>query len=222
VQSANNKGNVAELAIATEAARLGISVLKPLTEHERYDLAFDLGSEVMRVQCKWGGVKGDVINVSTVGSYHSPTKGYVRLTYASTEIDAIAVYSGEVDRCYLLPIALLEHQTQVFLRLSKPKNNQRAALNWAADYEFGAIAQREERLRGTQEVAGSSPASSISQQAARTLLSFPDSDDFADLKRPVGMDEFYAKLAQYVRLAEAGEEISVTRWGRPVARLGPP
>ncbi len=36
------------------------------------------------------------------------------------------------------------------------------------------------------------------------------------------MDEFYAKLARYVRRAEAGNEVLVTRWGRPVARLGPP
>jgi prevent-host-death family protein len=35
------------------------------------------------------------------------------------------------------------------------------------------------------------------------------------------MDEFDAKLAQYVRRAETGDEIVVTRWGRPVARLGP-
>lgn len=36
----NHKGNVAELAIATEAARLGLSVLRPMTEHGRYDLVF--------------------------------------------------------------------------------------------------------------------------------------------------------------------------------------
>jgi prevent-host-death family protein len=42
------------------------------------------------------------------------------------------------------------------------------------------------------------------------------------LKQTVGMDEFDAKLAQYVRLAESGEEIQVTRWGKPVARLAPP
>jgi prevent-host-death family protein len=53
-------------------------------------------------------------------------------------------------------------------------------------------------------------------------LSFPGRDRFADLKQAVGMEEFYAKLAQYVRRAEAGEETLVTRWGRPVARLGPP
>ena len=50
----NHKGNVAELAIATEAARLGLSVLKPLTEHERYDLVLVIGGQLLRVQCKWG------------------------------------------------------------------------------------------------------------------------------------------------------------------------
>ncbi|HEY1854246.1 MAG TPA: type II toxin-antitoxin system prevent-host-death family antitoxin [Solirubrobacterales bacterium] len=35
------------------------------------------------------------------------------------------------------------------------------------------------------------------------------------------MDEFYARLAHYVRRAEAGGDVVVTRWGRPVATLGP-
>jgi len=51
-------------------------------------------------------------------------------------------------------------------------------------------------------------------------LSSPDY--FADLKQTVGMEEFDSKLGQYVRLAESGKEINATRWGRPVARLGPP
>jgi prevent-host-death family protein len=35
------------------------------------------------------------------------------------------------------------------------------------------------------------------------------------------MDRFYARLAHYVRRAEAGGEVLVTRRGRPVARLVP-
>jgi prevent-host-death family protein len=46
--------------------------------------------------------------------------------------------------------------------------------------------------------------------------------DVISVKATVGMDEFYAKLAHYVRQAESGEEVIVTRWGREVARLGPP
>jgi prevent-host-death family protein len=47
-------------------------------------------------------------------------------------------------------------------------------------------------------------------------------EGFTCLKETVGMDGFYAKLAQYVRRAEAGEEALITRWGKPVARLVPP
>jgi prevent-host-death family protein len=35
------------------------------------------------------------------------------------------------------------------------------------------------------------------------------------------MDRFYARLAHYVRQAESGGEVMVTRRGKPVARLVP-
>jgi hypothetical protein len=36
-------------------------VVKPLVEHTRYDLIFDLRPRLLRVQCKWAPLKGDVI-----------------------------------------------------------------------------------------------------------------------------------------------------------------
>jgi hypothetical protein len=45
VLTSNDKGNIAEAAIALEAIKLGIDVLRPIAEHGRYDLAFDLGIE---------------------------------------------------------------------------------------------------------------------------------------------------------------------------------
>ena len=52
--TSNDKGNIAEAAIALEAIKLGIDVLKPVAEHGRYDLAFDLGHRILRVPCTWG------------------------------------------------------------------------------------------------------------------------------------------------------------------------
>lgn len=217
----NEKGNVAELAIATEAARLGLSVLKPLTEHGRYDLVLSVGRCLFRVQCKWGTRKGNVVFARVGSCYHSPTRGYVKATYEASEVDLIAIYCQELRCCYLVPVEMVVGQSRIHLRLHPAKNNQRAALNLAADYEFrGAIAQLEERLTGSQEVAGSSPASSTLDPGSAIEASFPDRNRF-DLEKTVGMDQFYAKLAQYVRRAEAGDEVLVTRWGRPVARLGP-
>ena len=48
----DQKGAVAELAIAHAVAQIGIRVFKPLTDGERYDLIFDLRPELLRVQCK--------------------------------------------------------------------------------------------------------------------------------------------------------------------------
>jgi PD-(D/E)XK endonuclease len=50
VHSTNHKGAVAEAMIAAHAIRLGIDVLAPMAEHTRYDLAFDLGEQILRVQ----------------------------------------------------------------------------------------------------------------------------------------------------------------------------
>ena len=52
----NRKGAIAEMKIATAATELGVPVLRPMTEHGRYDLAFELGGRILRVQCKWGAL----------------------------------------------------------------------------------------------------------------------------------------------------------------------
>src|SRR4051794_32239902 len=63
VLTSNDKGNIAEAAVALEAIKLGIDVLKPVTEHCRYDLAFDLRTRILRVQCKWATLVGDIVRV---------------------------------------------------------------------------------------------------------------------------------------------------------------
>ena len=206
----NHKGNLAELAIAKEAARGGGAVFRPLTEHERYDLVIGLGGRLLRVQCKWGSCQGNVIQIRLKSSYHSPTRGYVVATYDRMEVDAVAVYCGDLDRCYLLPIELVAGCVAVSLRLGAALNNQRAALNWATDYEFpGAVAQLEERVAGSDEAEGSSPSSSIRQSAGA-----PTSED-------VGAHEFRNRFGYYMELAAAGSEILIRRHGKPYACLGP-
>ena len=211
----NRKGNVAELAIAKEAAELGLSVLKPLTEHERYDLVFGIGGELFRVQCKWASRSGDVVQVRLRSSYHSPTQGYVVSTYSSAEIDLLAVYCGELERCYLLPSSMFGGRKTIYLRLGQTRNNQRAALNWASDYEFpGAVAQLAERSDGIRKVRGSIPLSSTSDFAA------PEAVREAPVE--VGAHEFRNHFGYYMERAAGGAEILVRRRGRPYARLGPP
>jgi PD-(D/E)XK endonuclease len=55
----DQKGAMAEIAIAWEATKLGIEVYRPLHEGGRFDMIFVLGNELARVQCKWASRKGD-------------------------------------------------------------------------------------------------------------------------------------------------------------------
>src|SRR5690242_14647823 len=98
----NDKGAIAELAIAKEAARLGLGVLSPLVEHLRYDLVLDVAGRMLRVQSKWAAKQGEIVRVKLECSRHSPRAGYVRTRYGATEIDAVAAYCEELDTCYLL------------------------------------------------------------------------------------------------------------------------
>jgi prevent-host-death family protein len=207
VLSTNQKGGIAETAITAAAYKVDIPVLRPMVEHARYDLAFEIGDRIYRVQCKWGGLHegGAVIRVNLTSSWCTPT-GYERRYYSEDEIDLVAVYCGELDRCYLLPSSLVAGRRGIQLRLTPPKNGQRACLNLAVDFEFpGAIAQLEERLRGTQEAAGSSPASST---PSREVLS-------------VGANQFRNHFGYYLEKAGEGHEVLVSRRGRPYVRLSP-
>jgi prevent-host-death family protein len=213
-ESNNHKGAVAEAKIAAAAIELGIPVLKPMTEHGRYDLVFDFGFRLLRVQCKWANLRDAVVRVHLAGSYLTP-RGYVRNSYSAEEIDAVAAYCGELDRCYFLPIELIAGQRSIYLRLTPPNNAQRAALNWASEYELhGAVAQLEERRLGMAEATGSSPVSSTVRGSAE-----PQAHPVAV---EVGAHEFRNRFGWYMERAHAGEELLITRRGRAHARLGPP
>jgi hypothetical protein len=210
--STDQKGNVAEQAIALAAIKLGIDVYRPVGEGGRYDMVFHVGARLLRVQCKWAPMKGDVISVRCQSNRRGPT-GFVARSYTSQEIDVIAAYCPERDECYLIGIDLVEGTREFWMRVSPPRNGQLGAINWARDFQFsaidwnalGAIAQLEERVHGMHEVVGSSPTSSTSR-----------------VSKEVAAHEFRNRFGWYMQRAAAGETFEVTRRGRLFARLGPP
>ncbi len=146
-------------------------MLKPVAEHGRTDLALDIGGRLWRVQCKWGSFDSvrSIVVANLRTSRHTPA-GYVFTTYDQSEIDLFAVYCGELDQCFLLAISRFAGQSQVYLRLTPPRNNQQSCINLAGDFTFdGAVAQLGERRAGSAKVRGSSPLSSINQTVAISL-----------------------------------------------------
>ena len=205
----NLKGNIAELRIAAEATRLGIPVLRPMAEHTRYDLMFEVAGRFFRIQCKWASRQGDVVVVRLIANRRGPS-GFIRRPYTAEEIDAVAAYCDDTGRVYLLPMDLIAGRNQIFLRLAPPKNGQRACLYWATDRDLsGALAQ-----------LGRAPAWHAGGRGFEShQLHSRDIRAEADT---VGAHEYRNRFGWYMERAAAGESFLITRRGKPYARLTPP
>jgi PD-(D/E)XK endonuclease len=139
--SSSQKGAAAEAEIAAALIRLGLVVLRPLCEGRRYDLVIDTGSKLLRIQCKWAARRGDVLTTRCITSRHTPS-GYVKTLYTAEEIDAIATYAPDTDRCYLIPVEKVEGHPAISLRMAPTRNNQAKGVRWAHDYELSSSLER--------------------------------------------------------------------------------
>ncbi len=151
----NQKGAIAETAIAHAALKLGVGVYHSYAD-ERCDFIFDLRPRLVRVQCKWARRYGDIVAIRLYSARRTAA-GLTRRVYSRDDVDAFAAYCLETGRCYFFDWDAVGRQSSLFLRLSGAKNNQRAGIRWAKDYEFeatigsyGAVAQLGERLAGSQ------------------------------------------------------------------------
>ena len=136
--STDQKGSIAESAIAHAAIKLGISVSKPLTDGDRYDLIFDLKPDLVRVQCKWASLADDVVRIRCY-SCRRTRDGQKKRGYSSSEVDALAAYCSDLDRCFYFPIDWLDGRATIQLRLRPTRNNQQSGVNWADEFAFEGL-----------------------------------------------------------------------------------
>ena len=180
--STDQKGAIAETAIAHAALRAGLGVYRPVAEGGRYDLIFDVGARLLRIQCKWASLHGSVVIVRSY-SCRRTREGMRSRIYTSDEIDGVAAYCEQLGRCFYLPVDVVDGRRHIHLRLGAARNGQRIGINWADAFDFstvdwvvdGAVAQLEERSAGSRKVRGSNPLSST-----------PHADDatHAEARRP--------------------------------------
>jgi hypothetical protein len=91
--------------------------------------------ELLRVQCKLARLREGVLSVHLTTCRLTPA-GPVRTTYTANQIDAVAVYSPQLHRSFLMPISEVAGRRGIHLRLDPTKNNQAEGIKWARDYEL--------------------------------------------------------------------------------------
>jgi PD-(D/E)XK endonuclease len=135
VLTTDQKGAIAELAIAQAAIEIGIEVYAPVTSGGRYDLLFLVDGRLVRVQCKSAVRRGDVVVIPCRSRRRGPD-GFVHRPYTAEEVDVIAGYCAAVGRCYVVSVDRFFRRAMIQLRLEPPKNNQQLRILWARDFEL--------------------------------------------------------------------------------------
>ena len=205
--NSNVKGAVAEQAIVLAAMKAGIPVLRPVAEHGRTDLAFDISGNLLGVQVKWGRLSrsADVVIV-LLRTSRCTTRGHVRTTYEDGEVDLFAVHCGELDRSFLFPAAQFIGRQHLHLRLTAARNGQRACINLADSFEFaGAVAQlaRAPHWQCGGQGFESPQLHSNTERAAVT----------------VAAESCRVSFGYWVDQVAAGQDVVITRRGKPMIRL---
>ena len=166
VLSTNQKGAIAETAIAHAAVKLGIEVYRPVAEGGRFDLIFAFAdASLARVQCKWAPLVNGTIAIRAYSARRA-AEGFRYRTYTASEIDAIAAYNPDTDACYLRSGRARDRTPGPAPQTEAGEKQSSRPGKLASSYELGAIAQLGERSAGSRKVGGSSPPSSISERAA--------------------------------------------------------
>ena len=133
-------GAESEAVIAAALIQAGYTVLIPNGYMHRYDLVIeDANGKFWRIQCKTAWLSKDKTTLRFNG-YSMLYKGQKgrketkRMTYLG-EVDYFAVYSPNLHKIYLIPIAHVGN-TENCLRLEATKNNQEKHVKYAADSEL--------------------------------------------------------------------------------------
>lgn len=113
------RGNVAELIVATEASRRGFVVLLPISHNCHYDLVIDNGNKLRRVQVK-RAYKVDNHGKKTFCVESRRISGKKRLAYPDDGYDVLIAVDVDGNRLWIIPFcATKEYKAQIYLETEK-------------------------------------------------------------------------------------------------------
>src|SRR3989442_1616019 len=97
-----------------------------------------LSTPGVRVRSAWYGPLDEEPCGATIRCYSSRrgASGFINRAYSCVEIDALAAYCMDLDRCFLIPIARIDGRPTVRLRVAPARNNQIRGVNLAEDFDF--------------------------------------------------------------------------------------
>lgn len=128
------KGDLAELKVIEWCLQKGYTPLTPFggANNCRYDIAYDDGKSIKRVQVKCRSLYDDKLQIQ-ITKQQNGRPGLV-LTYTENEFDKFILYCPDTDKLYDIPFNLFEGRNCLVFRNNPPKNNQKIGVKILNDY----------------------------------------------------------------------------------------
>ena len=123
-------GNVAVAKVVAALLEAGKTVLAPVGEGTRYDLALDDAGTLVRIQCKTGKLKNGCVIFKNYSVTGAGTKCY------GDSVDAYGVYCPQNGKTYYVPAKDCPGYMTT-LRIEPAKNGNKNLVRLAERYELG-------------------------------------------------------------------------------------
>jgi hypothetical protein len=127
-----DKGDLGVLKAQIDLFEQGFVVAIPMTEHAPFDLIIYKNGECKTVQVKYRKAGRSGVLDIPLRSTWSDKHGIHERLLDKGAVDIICVYCPDTDECYYFNPG--SFGKSVRLRVSAPKNNQKAYINKASDY----------------------------------------------------------------------------------------
>lgn len=126
----NEKGNIGLAKVISDLIEKGYFVFTPFADTTIVDLVVsNKEMELKRIQIKYRKInKTGVLEISSASTINGRKK------YSNIEhIDIWAIYCPNNNKVYYLPANIFNNKKTIYLRINKPKNNQKN-INLGKDY----------------------------------------------------------------------------------------
>lgn len=124
-------GDISEAMVLAALVRVGKNVLIPWGDNLRYDMAYDEGGKLIRIQCKTARDLGNG-SLEFPASSCTAHRGTGRKNYRG-EIEFFGVYAPSTQKVYLVPVDDVGINSAT-LRVEPSKNGQKRNMRWAENY----------------------------------------------------------------------------------------
>ncbi len=129
-----NKGDIGVLKVQADLVTQGWTILVPQTEHAPFDIVVYKDKVFKRVQVKYRSIDNKGTLTVAFKSYWSNKSGVQFSKQDISEIDLVAIYCPEIDKCCYIDSSEITEGNTLCLRVEIPKNNQKTGIRMFSDY----------------------------------------------------------------------------------------